>query len=155
MQPHKHIIRLNGDEKQMLRQFIRAGKTERRLADRARIILWTAGCVSIGEIAQRLEIHPHTVINWRRWFLERRQQGLPTIECLRDRPRSGRPPKFKAIEITQIKAVACEQPAKLGLPLSRFSLAEIMIWIKRANIVSDISVSSIWRLLHHDVIRPW
>ena len=42
MQPRKYDIRLSGREKQALRQLKRNGKTERRLADRARIILWTA-----------------------------------------------------------------------------------------------------------------
>jgi hypothetical protein len=57
--------------------------------------------------------------------------------------------------VAQIKAVPCEQPAKLELPLSRFSLSEIALWIKQADIVATISASTIWRLLHHDAIRPW
>jgi len=146
---------LSGKEKQTLRQLKRHGKTERRLADRARIILWTAERVSVDEIGRRLELHRSTVINWRQWFLERRQAGHTTLECLRDKPRTGRPVKFKATEVTQIKAVACEQPAKLALPLSRFSLSEIVLWIQRAKVVSCISTSTVWRLLHQAAIRPW
>ena len=41
MQPLKYDIRLSGAEKQALRQLKHDGQTERRLADRARIILWT------------------------------------------------------------------------------------------------------------------
>ena len=155
MLPHKHIIRLNGSGKQILRQLKRPGSVRRRIADRARLILWTAEQVSVVEIAVRLEIHSSTVINWRRWFLERRAQGLDYAACLNDRPRSGRPPSLEATQVTQIKAVACEQPAKLGLPLSRFSLSEIVLWIKQAQIVTDISASSVWRLLHQDALRPW
>lgn len=155
MLPHKHIIRLNGSQKQMLRQLKRPGSVARRIADRARIILWTAEAVPVAEIASRLEISPGTVINWRCWFLERSAQGLGYAACLSDRPRSGRPPKWDAKQMAQIKAVACEQPAKLGLPLSRFSLGEIVLWIKQAGIVSDISTSSVWRFLHHDALRPW
>ncbi len=153
--PHKYDINLSGKEKQILRQLKRAGKTERRIADRARIILWTAQWIPVEEIARRLEIDRATVLNWRRWFSERRQQGLPLAECLCDRPRSGRPHKFSALEIAQIKAVACEQPAKLGLPLSRFSVGEIVLWIKQSGTVSAISTSTVWRLLHHDALRPW
>ena len=155
MLPHKHIIRLDGSEKQALRQLKHPGRVKRRIADRARLILWTAERVSVAEIAVRLEIHSSTVINWRRWFLERRAQGLDYAACLNDRPRSGRPPSLEAKQVTQIKAVACEQPAKLGLPLSRFSLGEIVLWIKQAQIVTDISASSVWRLLHQDALRPW
>lgn len=155
MLPHKHIIRLNGSQKQMLRQIKRPGSVARRIADRARIILWTAEAVSVAEIASRLDISPGTVINWRIWFLERSAQGLGCEACLSDRPRSGRPPTLDAKQMVQIKAIACEQPAKLGLPLSRFSLGEIVLWIKQAEIVTDISTSSVWRLLHHDALRPW
>lgn len=153
--PHKYDINLSGKEKQILRQLKRAGKTERRIADRARIILWTAQWLPVEEAARRLDIDRATVINWRRWFWERRQQGLPLAECLCDRPRSGRPPKFSALEVAKIKAIACEQPAKLGLPLSRFSVGEIMLWIKQSDTVSTISASTVWRLLHHDALRPW
>jgi transposase len=146
---------LRGKDKQTLRAMKRAGKTERRVADRARIILWTAALVAVDEIACRLEIHRSTVINWRRWYLERRAAGLFVEESLQDQPRSGRPSKFTPLESTQIKAVACEQPAKLELPLSRFSLTDILDWVLQAQIVPQISVSTLWRLLHQDAIRPW
>lgn len=155
MKPYKYHIRLGGKDKQILRALKRAGKTERRVADRARIILWTAACVAVDEIACRLEIHRSTVINWRRWYLERRAAGLSVQESVQDQPRSGRPPKFTPLEITQIKAIACEQPAKLKMPLSRFSLNDVLDWVIEAEIVSEISISTLWRLLHQDAIRPW
>ncbi len=155
MQPHKYDIRLSGAEKQALRQLKRVGLTERRLADRARIILWTAEWLAVDTIAERLEIHRDSVIAWRQRFLERRQAGLATVDCLCDHPRSGRPAKFSAVQIAEIKAIACEKPSELQLPLSRFSLAEITVWIKQAEIVPAISLSSVWRLLHQAAIRPW
>jgi len=155
MKPYKYQTRLSGKEKQILRALKRAGKTERRVADRARIILWTAAGLTVDEIARRLEFHRSTVINWRKWYLERRAAGLSVQESLQDKPRSGRPPKFTPLEITQIKAIACEKPAKLELPLSRFSLQEVHNWVLQAGIVPEISVSTLWRLLHRDAIRPW
>ena len=155
MQPHKYHIYLDGKERQILRQLKRKGKTERRLADRARIILWTAEWVAVDTIAERLGLHRDTVIAWRERFVATCAQGLSIVDRLRDRPRSGRPPKFNAIQVTQIKAVACEQPAQLGLPLSRFSLGEIVLWIQQAHVVTAISSTTVWRLLHHAAIRPW
>jgi len=155
MQPHKYDIRLSAQEKQALRQLKQNGKTERRLADRARIILWTADWVAVDTIAERLDIHRDTVIVWRQRFLEGRQAQLAVPDCLSDRPRSGRPLQFSATQIAQIKAIACEKPSDLNLPLSRFSLAEIGLWIKQAAVVPTISTSSIWRLLHQAAIRPW
>jgi len=155
MTPYKYHIRLSGKDKQVLRALIRACKTARCVADRARIVLWTAASITVDEIARRLEVHRSTAIHWRRWYLERRAAGLSVEESLQDRPRSGRPPKFTPSEITQIKAVACEQPAKLKLPLSRFSLTDVLDWVLQAEIVSEISASTVWRLLHQDAIRPW
>jgi hypothetical protein len=55
----------------------------------------------------------------------------------------------------QIKALACELPAVRGVPLSRFSSADIVREAQRCGIVASISGSTIWRWLHEDAIRPW
>jgi hypothetical protein len=54
-----------------------------------------------------------------------------------------------------VKAVACELPAKLGLPLSRFSRAELRRYVLATGIVAEISGMTIWRWLREDAIRPW
>jgi transposase len=155
MRPHKYSIHLNGHEKQTLRRLQRTATTERRLADRARIILWTAEWVAVDTIAERLDIHRDTVIVWRQRFQQGQDQGQALIDHLRDRPRSGRPRQFSAGQVTQIQAIACEKPAELQLPLSRFSVGEIVVWIRQADVVPTISRSTAWRLLHEAAIRPW
>ena len=54
-----------------------------------------------------------------------------------------------------MKALACELPAKLGLPLSRFSRSELRRHVLAAGIVANISGVTIWRWLHEDALRPW
>lgn len=54
-----------------------------------------------------------------------------------------------------MKALACELPATLGLPLSRFSRAELRRHMVAAGIVAAISGVTIWRWLHEDALRPW
>ena len=54
-----------------------------------------------------------------------------------------------------VKAIACELPATLGLPLSRFSRAELRRHVLAAGIVAEISGVTIWRWLRADAIRPW
>jgi len=54
-----------------------------------------------------------------------------------------------------VKAIACELPAKLGLPVSRFSRAELRRHVLAAGIVAEISGVTIWRWLREDAIRPW
>ena len=55
----------------------------------------------------------------------------------------------------QIKALACELPATLGLPLSRLSVADVARHAQRSGLVARISDSTVWRWLHDDAIRPW
>lgn len=55
----------------------------------------------------------------------------------------------------QVKALACELPAGLGLPLSRLSMADIVREAQRNGIVASVSGRTVWRWLHQDAIRPW
>jgi hypothetical protein len=57
--------------------------------------------------------------------------------------------------VAEVKALACELPARLGLPLSRFSRAELRRHVLSAGIVASISGVTIWRWLHEDALRPW
>ena len=91
--PYKHIIKLTLQERQQLQTLVSSGKTERRLADRARMILWADECVTIAETQRRLGCSEQIVLNWRRDFLARRESEGP-IDALKDRPRPGRPVTF-------------------------------------------------------------
>ncbi len=51
--------------------------------------------------------------------------------------------------------MACELPATVGVPLSRFSISEIRAEAVSRGIVAQVSGSSIWRWLDEDAIRPW
>lgn len=54
-----------------------------------------------------------------------------------------------------MKALACELPHKLGIPLSRFSIADIKREVLRRGLVASIGDTTIWRWLSEDAIRPW
>jgi hypothetical protein len=56
--------------------------------------------------------------------------------------------------IVRVKAIACELPAKLGLPLSRWSLAELGGHVRRSGLTASVSDTT-WRWLNEDAIRPW
>lgn len=57
--------------------------------------------------------------------------------------------------VAEVKALACELPSKLGIPLSRFSRSELRRHVMAAGIVAEISGTTIWRWLSEDAIRPW
>jgi hypothetical protein len=65
------------------------------------------------------------------------------------------PGSFPPELTVEIKALACERPTTLGLPLSRLSVADVARHAQRSGLVASISDSTVWRWLHEDAIRPW
>lgn len=57
--------------------------------------------------------------------------------------------------VVQIKALACEMPVDLGLPLSRLSSNEVAREAVKEGLVAQISGTTVWRWLSADAIRPW
>ena len=57
--------------------------------------------------------------------------------------------------VVEIKALACELPAELGLPLSRLSCADVAREAVARGIVASISGATVWRWLSADAIKPW
>src|SRR5713226_8490444 len=64
-------------------------------------------------------------------------------------------PAFPPSLVVQVKALACELPHRKGLPLSRFSIADIRQEVLAQGLVAEISGATIWRWLSQDAIRPW
>ena len=54
-----------------------------------------------------------------------------------------------------IKALACELPATLKVPLSRLHVPDLRDEAIARGLVADISGTTIWRWLSADAIRPW
>jgi hypothetical protein len=54
-----------------------------------------------------------------------------------------------------VKAIACQLPCERGVPLSRFSSAEIAREAVARGIVEQVSGATVWRWLAEDAIRPW
>jgi hypothetical protein len=77
------------------------------------------------------------------------------IQGLEDRPRPGRPRRFPPAQIAEVKALACELPAKSGGALSRWSAAEIARQASARGIVARVLAITVWRWLAEDAIRPW
>lgn len=65
------------------------------------------------------------------------------------------PRSFPPEVVVAVKALACELPSRLGVPLSRLHVPDIVTEIVSRGIVADISGTTIWRWLSEDAIRPW
>ncbi|MBU2603192.1 MAG: IS630 family transposase [Actinobacteria bacterium] len=144
-----YVIELSQEERRTLEE--RAAKYTLPYRDvvRARIVLMAAEGLRNDEIAARLSTRREVVSKWRKRFAERRLAGLEEL------PRRGRPAVFPPQTIVEVKAIACELPATLGLPFSRLSVADIRAAAIERGVVAEVSGTTIWRWLHADAIRPW
>ncbi len=64
---------------------------------------------------------------------------------------------FPPLPVAEVKALACELPAEQGVPLSRWSAAEIATEAVERGIVASVSGVTVWRWRwrSQDAIRPW
>ncbi len=100
-------IGLTDQQRHDLQQLTRAGRTQQRLVQRARIVLHAPDGHSTAGIAADLGLCADTVRKWRR-----RWRSNPRVASLRDAARSGRPPRFTAVQVAQVKALACVDPGR-------------------------------------------
>jgi transposase len=95
---------LSEAERRALGRLTRAGRTEQRLATRARVVLRAADGQPNRTIAAELRVSPMTVLLWRRRFEAGRLAGL------RDAPRPGRAPTYGRAERDRVIALTLEPP---------------------------------------------
>ena len=143
-------ITLTGSQHRELTRMTRAGRTEQRLVTRAEIVLAAAAGESNAQIARWLGICEDTVRKWRR-----RWCAAPGVASLADAKRSGRRPKFTAVQVARVKAMACTPPRDKGLPLSRWSCPELADQAITDGICGSISPATIRRWLSEDALKPW
>src|ERR1700674_824981 len=114
------LIVLTEVQKQRLTSWAHAATTPQRLARRARIILGSAAGLGTRRLAQQGRISRTTVQRRRGRFMATGCDGL------QDRPRRGRPRVLVPTTRALVVALACERPADRSLPLSRYSLGELV-----------------------------
>jgi transposase len=142
-------LTLRAGERRFLKARARQATAPYRQVMRARIVLLAAAGLANTHIARRLGIAPNTVVKWRKRFWE---EG---IDGLADRKRPGRPPRFPAAVVAQVKAIACELPATRGVPLGRWSLQELHDELLATGLVDAVSTTTLWRWLGQDALQPW
>jgi putative transposase len=112
-------------------------------------------------VTRQMRLNRGTVHTWRqRWLVlapkleQIEADGSPEkalttmiVEALTDHPRSGTPATFTAEQIVQIVAVACEDPADSGRPVSHWTPREVAEEVRKRGIVETISTRSVGRFL--------
>ena len=138
-------IVLNPEETRALQGYLRAGKTEQRLAERARVILLAAQGKSTAEIAALLDTRAARVSKWRQRFVRHRLAGLD------DAPRPGKPRRYDAASQRRILA-QLDAPPPAGYAAWTGGLI--------AQALGDVSDDQVWRVLRQHGIslarrRSW
>jgi hypothetical protein len=149
--PRKSLfeISLSSEERLKLKSIARKYTSPYCDVIRAKIILLADEGLSNDVIATRLDTPRQIVSKWRKRFSLARRPGLEA------EPRAGVKPAFPPSLVVQVKALACELPVKLGLPLSRLSIEEIRQHVISQGLVAEISGATLWRWLSSDALRPW
>ena len=142
-------ISLRASERRALKRSARSQAAPHRQVVRARIVLDAAAGLPNALIARRVGVAPNTVRKWRRRFCTHGYVGL------RDRPRPGRPRMFAAAVVAEVKAIACELPATRGVPIGRWSLAELREEVITSGLLAVVSTATVRRWLDEDAIKPW
>lgn len=123
---------LTAEEEAILRRWVRKASTERRLVERAKMILLSHEGLTVETIAQQLDTRPARVSKWRQRFVKDR------LIALSDAPRPGKPRRYG--EGTEDRVLALlKRPAPEGFPEWNGSLL--------AKALGGVSADQVWRIL--------
>jgi putative transposase len=154
-------VQLTARQRACLEQMARRQTSPQRLVRRAKLLLALETGVTQCHVTRQMRLNRGTVHTWRqRWLalapkLEQleadggSEKALTTmiVEAFTERPRSGTPATFTAAQIVQIVAVACEDPAESGRPISHWTPREVAAEVCKRGIVETISTRSVGRFL--------
>ena len=134
----KITITLTEEEQKTLNMWAKAAKTEKRYAQRAQVILYSAEGYTLHEINQKSDLSRQNCTRWRMRFLEER------IEGLKDLPRKGRPSVIPPEVKTKVTMLACTKPTDGSNQWTRQSLAKAI----------GLGKTTVHRILTQGNIKP-
>ena len=140
--PTAPVVNLSAAEREGLQKLIKRHQVGQQIALRARIVLAAADGESHQGIRNRYKVTLDTARLWRNRWLKLQDIALVDLsieERLQDAPRPGRPATITADQRCQIEALVCEQPEKLGRPITHWTAREIADELKKRKIVKAIS----------------
>jgi len=113
--PPVHVRPLTASERPELDRLVRSG-ADARVVRRAQVIRLSSQGMPAIQIADLWNVHCHTVL---RIISKFNAQGLGS---LKDKPRTGRPPKTTERYVTILKEAVVRCPRDLGYPFSSWTL---------------------------------
>lgn len=160
-------IKLSEKQLAILEEIVRSTTAPLRLSQRARVILLAFDRELNVTIADKIGLARKQVGLWRRRW-QASVDALVAIECretraalrraieavLSDAPRAGSPGTFTAEQVTQVLAVACEEPKQSERPIENWTARELADEIVHRKIAQSISNSTVQRYLAGCELQP-
>ena len=143
--PKATKVNLSEEERTGLEQLVRRHNIGQQIALRARIILAAGQGQTNTAIATTLKVNIITAQLWRNRWAKAQSicfDDLSIEDRLQDGPRPGAPARITADQRCQIEALACEDPAKAGRPISQWTAREIADEVMKRKIVEYISAGT-------------
>lgn len=134
-----HIVSLNEQEREELKQYLRKGKSSARSLTRARILLLADEGRDDEMIAETLKVSKSTVSRIRTRYCE---SGLDF--ALHEKARSGAPTKIDGRIEAQLTLLACSEPPD---GRSKWTVRLLTDRLVEMEVVDSISHMSVQRLL--------
>lgn len=143
MSAKKHIVKLSEKQRRQLKRLSKRGKVHARTLNHARILLLAdenrpKGSMTDAEITEILDTSQPTVVRVRKRFVT---EGLDA--AIKDKPRSGRPPKFSGKQRAEITALACSQPLKGRNRWSMRLMADRLVELEFVDTISHQTVFNV------------
>jgi transposase len=151
MSAKKYQVKLTNRERKYLKKLTTTGKESARKLNRARILLLSdernpEAAKADSEIATILGVSPATVARTRKRFIE---ESLGS--ALKEKPRSGRTPKFSGKDRAEITALACSEPPEGH---GRWSLRLLADRLVELELIESISYKTVGEILKKTNSNP-
>lgn len=147
-------LHLAETERAELNHLVNKHTTPQHIALRARIILKADEGLNHRQIARQLTISRDMARLWRQRWGDLAQREIPVVERLHDAERPGAPATFTAEQLTHLFAIACEDPAASGRPISHWTARELAEELAKRGVVESISPRHVGRLLAEADLKP-
>lgn len=159
--PKPITIILSNLQQKILEKIIKRHQTPQQLVKRSQLILLMAQGKNNQQAANEMGLCQDTAKRWRnRWLAsvgiltsmemnseDEKELEKLIIEILTDQPRDGAPVKFTAEQVTQILALACEEPSLSKRPINSWTNRELASEAEVREIVESISHRTVGRFL--------
>jgi len=158
-QPAASKVELSERQEKILTEMYKGTHTPLHFKIRAEIVLNAANGMSNNAIEETMKLSAKKVKRWRDRYgaahneLQRVEKETPhklrsAIErTLSDERRPGGPPTYTDEKVAAIIAMACEDPAKFGLPFSHWTPSLLQAEVIKIGILDNISVRQVGRFL--------